>query len=76
MTDMNASIFDPSHGFHGCIPGIHEVLKRQGLLQGIWCLDPDEDLSPGQAEEISRVCQAYPSLTDDDFVQSFLASKK
>lgn len=76
VTDMNASIFDPSHGFHGCIPGIHEVLKRQGLLQGIWCLDPDEDLSPGQAEEITRVCQAYPYLTDDSFVQDFLASKK
>lgn len=76
VTDMNAAIFDPSHGFHGCIPGIHEVLRRQGLLQGTWCLDPHEDLSAGQAEEITRVCQAYPELTDDDFVRSFLGSKK
>jgi hypothetical protein len=76
VTDMNAAIFDPSHSFHGCIPGIHEVLKRQGLLQGIWCLDPHEDLSAGQAEEITRVCNAYPDLIDDDFVSSFLATKK
>nr|WP_121270761.1 dihydrodipicolinate synthase family protein [Pedobacter schmidteae] len=73
VTDMNAAIFDPSHGFHGCIPGIHEVLRRQGLMEGIWCLDPHEDLSPGQADEISRVCKAYPELIDDDFVRSFLA---
>lgn len=72
VTDMNAAIFDPSHGFHGCIPGIHEVLRRQGLMKGIWCLDPDEKLSPGQAEEITRVCKAYPDLTDDNFVQEFL----
>lgn len=76
VTDMNAAIFDPSHSFHGCIPGIHEVLRRQGLLQGTWCLDPHEDLSVGQAEEITRVCRAYPDLIDDDFVSSFLASKK
>jgi len=73
VTDMNAAIFDPSHSFHGCIPGIHEVLRRQGLLEGIWCLDPNEKLSDGQAEEISRVCKAYPELTDDEFVNSFLA---
>jgi len=76
VTDMNAAIFDPSHSFHGCIPGIHEVLRRQGLLQGIWCLDPHENLSPGQAAEISRVCRAYPDLIDDDFVNSFLAARK
>lgn len=76
VTDMNAAIFDPSHSFHGCIPGIHEVLRRQGLLQGIWCLDPHEDLSAGQAEEISRVCKAYPGLIDDEFVRSFLEGKK
>lgn len=76
VTDMNAAIFDPAHGFHGCIPGIHEVLKRQGLLEGIWCLDPAEKLSEGQAEEISRVCLAYPELIDDDFVESFLATQK
>lgn len=73
VTDMNAAIFDPAHGFHGCIPGIHEVLKRQGLMKGIWCLDPNEQLSVGQAEEIARVCIAYPDLIDDDFVKKFLA---
>lgn len=72
VTDMNAAIFDPSHAFHGCIPGIHEVLRRQGLIEGIWCLNPEERLSDGQADEISRVCAAYPDLTDDDFVKHFL----
>jgi dihydrodipicolinate synthase/N-acetylneuraminate lyase len=72
ITDMNAAIFDPSHDFHGCIPGIHEVLRRQGLLEGTWCLNPHEDLSPGQLDEIDRVCKAYPALIDDDFVKSFL----
>lgn len=68
LTDANAAIFDAAHGFAGCIPGIHEVLRRQGLLEGTWCLDPKETLSPGQAEEIERVCRAYPHLTDDAFV--------
>jgi hypothetical protein len=63
ITDANAAIFDPSHGFHGCIPGIHEVLCRQGLLTGRWCLDPDEDLSPGQLQEIDRIYRIYPHLT-------------
>lgn len=72
VTDMNAAIFDPSHQFHGCIPGIHEVLRRQGLLEGRWCLNPDEALSPGQMEEIDRVYKAYPHLTDDDFVKKLL----
>lgn len=72
LTDANAAIFDPAHGFHGCIPGINEVLRRQGLLQGRWCLDPNEDLSPGQSEEIDRVCKAYPELQDNDFVQEHL----
>jgi hypothetical protein len=72
VTDMNAAIFDPSHSFHGCIPGIHEVLRRQGLLQGRWCLNTAEELSPGQIEEIGRVCKAYPHLTDDDFVRELL----
>jgi hypothetical protein len=72
LTDANAAIFDPSHDFRGCIPGIHEVLRRQGLLPGRWCLDPNEDLSPGQAEEIDRVCKAYPHLQDDSFVQEHL----
>ena len=72
LTDANAALFDPAHGFHGCIPGIHEVLRRQGLLAGRWCLDPNEDLSPGQSEEIDRVCKAYPHLQDDSFVQEHL----
>lgn len=72
LTDANAAIFDPGNNFRGCIPGIHEILRRQGLLQGRWCLDPDEDLSPGQAEEIDRVCKAYPHLQDDAFVQEHL----
>jgi len=75
VTDMNAAIFDPAHSFHGCIPGIHEVLRRQGLMKGIWCLDPDEKLSPGQSEEITRVCAAYPELIDDGFVSEFLSNK-
>lgn len=64
LTDANAAIFDVAHDFAGCIPGIHEVLRRQGLLDGTWCLDLDETLSPGQAEEISRVERSYPMLTD------------
>jgi len=68
VTDGNAAIFDPSHDYAGVIAGVHEVLRRQGLLEGIWCLDPKETLSPGQAEEIDRVCRAYPHLTDDEFV--------
>lgn len=71
VTDMNAAIFDPAHQFHGCIPGIHEVLRRQGLLQGLWCLNEDEVLSEGQLAEIDRVCKAYPHLVDDDFVKEF-----
>ena len=55
VTDMNAAIFDPAHSFHGCIPGIHEVLRRQGFLEGRWCLNPNEELSPGQMEEIDRL---------------------
>jgi dihydrodipicolinate synthase/N-acetylneuraminate lyase len=69
VTDMNAAIFDAANNFRGCIPGIHEVLRRQGLLQGIWCLDENETLSPGQSDEITRVVQAYPHLADNDFVK-------
>jgi dihydrodipicolinate synthase/N-acetylneuraminate lyase len=69
LTDANAALFDAENGFRGCIPGIHEVLRRQGLLAGRWCLDPREDLSPGQAEEIDRVLAAYPHLADDAFVR-------
>ena len=68
LTDANAAIFDAAHGFGGCIPGIHEILRRQGLLAGTWCLDPEERLSLGQMAEIDRVCAAYPELNDDAFV--------
>ncbi len=67
-TDANAAIFDAANGFAGCIAGIHEVLRRQELLEGIWCLDPDETLSPGQVAEIDRVGRMYPELNDDEFV--------
>ena len=69
LTDANGAIFDAAHGFAGCIPGIHEVLRRQGLLEGVWCLDPREVLSPGQDDEITRVLRAYPTLADDAFVR-------
>lgn len=68
VTDMNAALFDAANGFAGCIAGIHEVLRRQGLFAGTWCLDPEETLSPGQARELSRVMRAYPELTDDAFI--------
>jgi dihydrodipicolinate synthase/N-acetylneuraminate lyase len=70
LTDANAALFDVRNRFAGCIAGLHEILRRQGLLEGRWCLDPAEDLSPGQLEEIDRVVAAYPHLTDDDFVRS------
>jgi hypothetical protein len=72
VTDANAAIFDVANGFQGCIAGIHEILRRQGLLCGRWCLNPDEDLSPGQMCEIDRVCAAYPHLNDDEFVRRHL----
>ncbi len=72
VTDSNAAFFDAANGFAGCIAGLHEVLRRQGLLEGLWCLDPAESLSPGQAEEIDRVYQAYPELNDDAFVREHL----
>ena len=72
LTDANGAIFDAGNGFAGCIPGIHEVLRRQGLLRGTWCLDPNERLSPGQAAEIDRVTRDYPQLQDDDFVREHL----
>jgi hypothetical protein len=68
ITDCNAAFFDAANGFAGCIPGIHEVLRRQGLLEGTWSLDPAEVLSSGQLEEIDRVYAAYPHLNDDEFV--------
>ena len=72
VTDANAALFDVANGFAGCIAGLHEILRRQGLLQGRWCLDPHEDLSPGQEAEINRVCAAYPQLRDDTFVAEHL----
>jgi dihydrodipicolinate synthase/N-acetylneuraminate lyase len=69
VTDSNAAFFDAANGFAGCIAGLHEVLRRQGLLEGIWCLDPNEGLGPGQSEEIDRVYRAYPHLNDDEFVK-------
>jgi hypothetical protein len=72
ITDCNSAFFDVAHDFAGCIPGCHEVLRRQGLLEGIWCLDPNETLSPGQAEEIDRVYREHGDLSDDDFVRANL----
>jgi dihydrodipicolinate synthase/N-acetylneuraminate lyase len=72
VTDANAAFFDAANGFAGCIAGLHEVLRRQGLLEGIWCLDAREGLSPGQAAEIDRLYAAYPQLNDDAFVREHL----
>jgi dihydrodipicolinate synthase/N-acetylneuraminate lyase len=72
VTDANAALFDVAHGFAGCIPGVHEVLRRQGLLLGTWCLDPEEQLSPGQSEELNRITRSYPHLIDDEFVAAHL----
>ena len=68
VTDANAALFDVANNFAGCIPGVHEVLRRQGLLEGTWCLDPNETLSTGQSEELDRIYRMYPHLTDDEFV--------
>lgn len=73
VTDANAAFFDASNGFSGCIAGLHEVLRRQGILEGLWCLNPEETLSPGQMEEIDRVYRDYPHLNDDEFVKTHLA---
>ena len=72
VTDCNSAFFDVANNFAGCIPGCHEVLRRQGLLEGIWCLDPKETLSPGQAAEIDRVCREHADLADDAFVRANL----
>jgi Dihydrodipicolinate synthetase family len=72
ITDCNSAFFDVANNFAGCIPGCHEVLRRQGLLEGTWCLDPNERLSPGQAEEIDRVCREHADLADDAFVHANL----
>jgi dihydrodipicolinate synthase/N-acetylneuraminate lyase len=68
VTDCNAAFFDVANNFRGCIAGCHEVLRRQGLFDGIWCLDPGEGLSAGQADAIERVMRLYPALGDDAFV--------
>ena len=68
VTDANAAFFDTANGFKGCIAGLHAVLRRQKLMEGIWCLNEDETLSPGQMEEIDRVYRMYPHLNDDQFV--------
>jgi hypothetical protein len=68
LTDANGAIFDVRNSFAGSIPGIHEILRRQGLLAGTWCLDRTETLSAGQRSEIDRIIRAYPELNDDDFV--------
>lgn len=73
ITDCNAAFFDVANDFRGCIAGCHEVLRRQGLLEGIWCLDPAEGLSPGQKEEIDRVCRQHGDLADDAFVAANLS---
>ncbi|MGI6854963.1 dihydrodipicolinate synthase family protein [Mesorhizobium sp. 1B3] len=72
VTDCNSAFFDVANNFHGCIAGCHEVLRRQGLLEGIWCLDPNEGLSPGQKEEIDRVLELHADLADDAFVAANL----
>jgi dihydrodipicolinate synthase/N-acetylneuraminate lyase len=72
VTDCNSAFFDVANNFAGCIPGCHEVLRRQGLLQGTWCLDPNEKLSPGQAKEIDRVYREHADLADDEFVRTNL----
>jgi dihydrodipicolinate synthase/N-acetylneuraminate lyase len=72
ITDANAVLFDARNEFVGCIAGLHEILRRQRLLDGRWCLDPNEDLSPGQMDEIDRICAAYPHLQDDEFVAAHL----
>ena len=73
VTDCNSAFFDVANNFHGCIAGCHEILRRQGLMEGIWCLDPAEGLSPGQMQEIDRVCREHADLTDDAFVAANLA---
>lgn len=73
ITDCNGAFFDVANNFRGCIAGCHEVLRRQGLLAGIWCLDPEEGLSPGQKQEIDRVSAAHSELADDAFVAANLA---
>ena len=76
VTDANYAVFDARNRFAGCIAGLHEVLRRQGLMKSICCLDPEETLSPGQAEDISRICREYPALCDDEFIAAHLQEWK
>lgn len=73
VTDCNSAFFDVANNFHGCIAGCHEVLRRQGLMKGLWCLDPNEGLSPGQKDEIDRVTREHADLSDDSFVAANLS---
>jgi hypothetical protein len=73
VTDCNSAFFDVANDFHGCIAGCHEVLRRQGLLEGTWCLDPAEGMGPGQREQIDRVYRVHADLSDDAFVKENLA---
>ena len=72
LTEANGAVFDVAHKFQGCIPGMHYVLMKQGLMRGLWCLNPNEVLSEGQAEEIDRLWSAYPEIADDDFVKEYM----
>ena len=72
LTEANGAVFDVAHKFAGCIPGMHYVLMKQGLMRGLWCLNPEEVLSEGQAEEIDRLWAAYPEIADDEFVKNFM----
>ena len=76
LTEANGAVFDVANRFAGCIPGLHYILKKQGIMETSYCLNPDEVLSPGQAEEIDRLWKAYPEIADDDFVSSFMATEK
>ena len=76
VTDANSAFFDTANGFKGCIAGLHEILRRQGLMKNIYCLNPEEGLSEGQLEELDRVCKAYPALNDDDFIAANLDAWK
>ena len=75
LTEANGAVFDVDNRFAGCIPGLHYVLMKQGLMEGTWCLNHDEVLSPGQAEAIERARTLYPELVDDEFVKAFFAQE-
>ena len=76
VTDTNSAFFDTAHNFLGCIAGLHEILRRQGLMKNIYCINPSEGLSDGQLEELDRVCKEYPHLSDDAFIQAHLEEWK